>query len=445
MLPQFTYLFLMDLTRIPMQTFDQYADNEPGFTEAMLQAYITAFQAPKSQKLSHDFLQTINRIAMSHRGSTGRYKTAANNYKVYFQYYKNAYAPKYSATHKGVVEFLNYWRKESPSMHGIQFKSVSDPSDYYLIDLIDGHIVCMNKGGQQVTDRSLETLMSNPEYECFIHSGLSQIHNVMALTIHAMQKVFNEYDDDIRVAVTEDDKIIAIARLIQHIAQAHPFDDGNIRTAYIAMNKLLRDHGLRLSILLDPNRLDCCDLASIVTMIKEGQRIFANLRNHSDLRDFPAITSDLYFQTISCPGCAIDSQLCNQFLQEVVLIDSLPFQESHPSPFFKPDPNSALMTALEHLTFKHEPCRPILTKHIAASNYEIALRNACFYGECAAIRCLIDNLPTLNLNGQSKDGSTALDYLDQLAPEDPNICAIKSRLRGLGALTKAELPQKTFK
>lgn len=46
--PEFTHLFLMDLTRIRSQTFDLYAANEPGFADAMLQAYITAFQAPRS-------------------------------------------------------------------------------------------------------------------------------------------------------------------------------------------------------------------------------------------------------------------------------------------------------------------------------------------------------------------------------------------------------------
>ncbi len=60
MLPQFAYLFLMDLTRLQSQTFDTYAAKEPGFADAMLQAYITAFQEPLTQKLTHAFLQTGN-------------------------------------------------------------------------------------------------------------------------------------------------------------------------------------------------------------------------------------------------------------------------------------------------------------------------------------------------------------------------------------------------
>ena len=36
--------------------------------------------------------------------------------------------------------------------------------------------------------------MVNKNFECIIHSGVSQKNNVMTLTIHALQKVFNEYD-----------------------------------------------------------------------------------------------------------------------------------------------------------------------------------------------------------------------------------------------------------
>ncbi|MEI6094694.1 MAG: hypothetical protein WCR08_04380 [Gammaproteobacteria bacterium] len=165
MLPQFAYLFLMDLTRLQSQTFDTYAAKEPGFADAMLQAYITAFQEPLTQKLTHAFLQTINRIAMSHRGGTGRYKTVANHYKVYFQHYGKTCVSNYSATPSGFLELLTYWRKQTPSMHGIQFKSVLKPSHYYLVDLIDDNIACMDKDGAITTKESLATLMVSQDYE----------------------------------------------------------------------------------------------------------------------------------------------------------------------------------------------------------------------------------------------------------------------------------------
>lgn len=46
------------------------------------------------------------------------------------------------------------------------------------------------------------------------HSGLSKTGNVMALTIQALQKVFNEYDEDIvAVAKLFDYKIIFMSLL----------------------------------------------------------------------------------------------------------------------------------------------------------------------------------------------------------------------------------------
>lgn len=445
MLPQFTHLFLMDLTRIRSQTFDLYAANEPGFADAMLKAYITAFQAPRNKQLSHDFIQNINRIAMSHRVGTGQYKTVPNNYKVYFQQYGTTHVCNYSATNKGLLEFLTYWRKQASSMHGIQFKSLQDPAHFYLVDRIDDCIVCMNKHGEVTDEESLDTLMVNKKFECIIHSGLSQKNDVMTLTIDALQTVFNEYDNDIKIAVTEDETISAIAKITQHIAQAHPFEDGNIRTVYIAMNKLLRDHGLRLSILLDPNRLDCCDLDLIVTMIKEGQGIYATLLNHTHPDEFQAATSDPNFKTISCPAFAMESPLRDQFLQEVVLSDMLPSQDNNAFSFFKSEHNKIVMRALPNVFFKRESCRPLIAKHMLAENYDIALRNACLHGECSVIIFLVNHIPALNLNGQSTDGSTALDYLEKHHSDNVDICTIKSHLRDLGALTQAQLLQNSPK
>ena len=254
--------------------------------------------------------------------------------------------------------------------------------------------------------------------------------------------ISNEYDEDIKIAVTDDEKLTAIAKMIQHIAQAHPFEDCNIRTAYISLNKLLRDHGLHLSILLDPNRLDCCDLELVVTMIKEGQRIYLSLRRHTNPIEFQAVTTDSYFQTIICPPYDIGSALCDVFLHDIVLKDSLPQQDTHPSAFFKPASNQKIIDAFTQLQLKNEACRPLISKHVITENYETALRNACFHRELAAIHFLLAFFPSLNLNGQSKNGNTALDWLNQHAPDD-ELDAVLARLGGLGALTQEKLLKKS--
>ena len=179
-------------------------------------------------------------------------------------------------------------------------------------------------------------------------------------------------------------------------------------------------------------------------MIKEGQRIYSTLLSHTHPHEFQAVTSDPYLQTISCPAFTMNSPFCAPFLQEVVLSAILPSQESNPSPFFKPAPNEMVMDALAKVSFIKESCRPLIAKHMIAENYDIALRNACFHGEYAVINFLVEHIPDLNLNGQSKDGSTAIDYLEKHTPDDADICATKSRLRDLGALTQVQLLQNSL-
>lgn len=432
----------MDLTRIPTKTFDQYSSNEPGFADSMLQAYISAVAAPPCRKLSHDFLQNINRIAMSHKGGTGQYKTATNTYKVYFPHYNGRYVFNYSATHKGVMEFMTYWKKQTPPINVIQFKSITDPKNYFLLDLRDDQIVCLDKHGNVAPQESFDTLSINPDYECIVHC-VCRTSNVQELTQNTLQRIFDEFDEDIRVAVTEDQKIYAIAKQIQHIAQAHPFEDGNIRTAYIALNKLLREHGLRLSILIDPNRLDCCDLKLIVDMIKEGQDIYSKLLRHRGPNMFSAVTSDPYLKTISCPPYEIQSALCDTFLSDVVLKECLPSIETCNATLFNPAANQEIIDKFGEVSFHNPQCRSIIAKHISAENYGIALRNACLYREYAVIHFLLDNIPDLDLNGQSKDGNTALDWLEKHGT-DADINAVKSRLIELGALSKNQIAQSKF-
>ena len=86
----------------------------------------------------------------------------------------------------------------------------------------------------------------------------------------------------IEIASNEEEKITGFADLVQQIDQLHPFSDANIRTCYILLNKLLFDHKMPLCILVNPNRLDCCDLEEVVRSIREGQKIFQQWLNNTN-------------------------------------------------------------------------------------------------------------------------------------------------------------------
>lgn len=430
MLPQFAYLFLMDLTRIRFSTFDQYEQKEPGFADAMLQAYIWALQTTSQQALDHDFIKKINQIAMSHQGHAGRYKTIANTYTVYFSQCGEQHIFNYSATKQGVIEFLSYWRKKTPTMHIIQFKSKKNPNKSYFIDETHGKLVCLDMKGNLVLTETFESLQANPDNECIVHTGLClNPQNLHAYTEASMQQIFEDYTREIKAANTNTDKITVIAKQVQRIAQVHPFSDGNIRTCYIVLNKLLKDHDLPFSILLDPNRLDCCDLEQVVSMIKEGQKIYLNVLKHTNPEVFECQTSDSIFQTQQLPGYAIASVYLESFLNAVTM------SAKSPSMFnlFRASPVQVFDLPYD----KNKKSHSIIMKHIQAGHYETALRNACVFGECMFIHLLLDHFPSIQLNGKTSQGKTAMDLLPTQDTEA--LLNVKQRLSLLGAATSEQM------
>ena len=71
-------------------------------------------------------------------------------------------------------------------------------------------------------------------------------------------------------------------------------------------------------------------------------------------------------------GYDIGSALCDVFLHDIVLKDSLPQQDTHPSAFFKPASNQKIIDAFTQLQLKNEACRPLISKHVITENYETA-------------------------------------------------------------------------
>jgi hypothetical protein len=78
---------------------------------------------------------------------------------------------------------------------------------------------------------------------------------------------------------SEDDKYLAVARLVQDLDQIHPFYDGNIRVfGILLLNRLLIDFDLSPTCLPDPNCLDALSLQEIVDQIRRGQAHFRDLK-----------------------------------------------------------------------------------------------------------------------------------------------------------------------
>lgn len=72
--------------------------------------------------------------------------------------------------------------------------------------------------------------------------------------------------------------LTAIAKCCQDLDQHHLFSDGNIRSvAFLTMNKLLLQEGLKPTIFNDPNDIDMHSVNEIVGLIRAGQQTFDSL------------------------------------------------------------------------------------------------------------------------------------------------------------------------
>jgi hypothetical protein len=78
------------------------------------------------------------------------------------------------------------------------------------------------------------------------------------------------YEDAIKKATDDDTKLNAIVEFVRNSEQIHPFHDGNCRTMYLLLQKLLIENNFSPTLLEDPNVLDMYDVSALVKLVKKG-------------------------------------------------------------------------------------------------------------------------------------------------------------------------------
>jgi hypothetical protein len=96
-----------------------------------------------------------------------------------------------------------------------------------------------------------------------------------------IEMVFNlflsEFYADISTATSDDEKLLAIAKLIQHLEWLHPVEDGCGRTDTALLNFLLTKYGFNPVLLEYPYRSSCRSLAEWTQYIKQGMQNWQNV------------------------------------------------------------------------------------------------------------------------------------------------------------------------
>lgn len=342
MLKEFVYLFLVDLSRVPFDhTYQSYSQNEPGYGPAMLQAYVTAFSTPTHGEVTEDLMKKINKAAMqwSSTSAQGQYRCTYNNFAIApfekkGEKNKSVQVPTYSASNKGMEELLNYWMGNNQSNFFLAFETSQPDAPGYLINYHSNGLKVIS--GSTSLGKSVKLLdfkqglalinqlLSRLDYTCEINPLVElPEEEIQATVAEISQELIRNFNNQIKNADAEDKKITLIVTFVQRLTQLHPWMDGNIRTCYVLLNKLLKDNGLSLSLLMNPNRLDCCSVAELVEMVKQGQIHFQQVKNHTEGQLILNAPSEKlpHWQHITCTGQElydVTDSLITSFINAVV-------------------------------------------------------------------------------------------------------------------------------
>lgn len=112
-----------------------------------------------------------------------------------------------------------------------------------------------------------------------------------------MKRAISQYNREIKTATTNEEKIAAISDLIWEIEHIHPFRDCNIRTCVLLLNRLLRQQGLGLAFLSDPNKIDCMSKKEWRAEIQKGRQratAIARMGDGRNLEQIPEENRDLF-------------------------------------------------------------------------------------------------------------------------------------------------------
>ena len=443
----FIYLFLTDLVRIPLtHDYKSYTVSEPGYGACMLRAYIAAFNSPGTGQMSESLIKSIHKEAMSFMldSNPGQYRNNHNHLTVYpYNMYKanvlEAYNPIYGLTKEGLKDFIHYW-----------FNPMSDPVQYIVCEkkvdsiVTEGYFFCADRNGVKVhtfnangciiapqrlnfeqAEKRIFELASQFEFTCVINPFYNEPQEkVQELTAKHMKKIINEFNTEIMNAHNSDEKITIIAKHIQRIDQLHPFLDGNIRTCYILLNKLLRDHGLSLSLLMNPNRLDVCSLDQVVEMIKQGQMYYQQVIQHSEgLIHISAEKEwNKQVQLFTCLPQKlfdIDKQLVNDFI--ACVIEEKPKLQNtvadNPFIFLSSPKNGLSANLLQELSLIINIKDKLHNQLVTAINnqqFDTVLRQVCANYTIDVIETVLKHQDKLSFNPlkKSSNGKNAFNWLE---------------------------------
>lgn len=290
----YSYLFVIDVVRTSDgYLYPGYEEREPGYAKTWLNAYNQAFALKLNHSITPKVMQEIQGLSMQHlEVLKGCFKNNANHFAIGLQCQyqgsqvkKRTYNP--STSLDGFRQLIQTWFIDVDIVtHMMHFKG--DKLDVIFFKSRDKLIYRhFNKDGVEI-DRDTflpgkyeeaikkgQMLLRDVNYECIVNSCPQDFitdRSTQAFTADKVADLCHAYNEQIVKDVTCNEKIKTIVKFIQSSLQLHPFADGNIRTCYILLNRLLVEEGLSMTLLANPYQLYGFSVTELVQIIKEGQQ-----------------------------------------------------------------------------------------------------------------------------------------------------------------------------
>lgn len=490
---KYLHLFLIDIIKLSsadnIQTFEE---REAGYTHAMLNAYNYAFNDPLTDGLSPEIICGIHAQALAHQpnGHPGHLKNSPNFFTVGLAELRTpdgriAQAINPNGSQQGFEEFLKFWfvDKQNP-FHYIHFKPTKPSGQELFLYPFDSKrkkglsVIFQQRQLLGVTSKTEDyssnatgfnklfaSLLTNTEYKCFINILDNKLlptsgnHlSIQKLMKKELKDLCNSYNEAVSKAGTNDEQILRI--IVQHIKsfnQLHPFSDGNCRTFYILLNRLLAKHNLPLCLIIDPNRLEMLSTDEALEVVKKGQQDYLALMNN----EIPSIVDTLNSTQLEiavepmelpAPPQAIDSFVA--IIEENLLSlksnndDQNSKIGTHIEPQFsflhqlnsEQHHHERLMTKAKKLCGDNEHFMPLLNA-IDKKDYSLALRKASSVVNLPLLKLILSYQEKLKIdvNIPSSNGYTALDWVMKSNSPKKDIEEATVMLRKFEALSSDEI------
>ncbi len=262
------------------------ADEEPGYLKSMFNALNFVLETLDTP-LSTDHLIDLHAAAVkyTHRKETwlaanpddSEQEEISVNLELFTTCLRQGYAAEFglqimedqqtNCSKKGVAELLN---------------KLAQGDNYFSIINSDLSIQINTKTIEQFTDvEEVFKLIQGNEFR--ISTKAASVETIRA----RIDNIISNFHLEISAAITQENKISAIARCVRDLELTHPFDDGNCRTmAVILLTKLLLQQQLSPAILEYRDKFDAFSINELCEEIKHGMSRFQNKENIEKGNDF---------------------------------------------------------------------------------------------------------------------------------------------------------------